>query len=224
MRRSTLSSPSAGLTSILEEEPAPSMTAKRATRRLGSRHLANVAALTACPRPRPPLPRCDSPTSDSSESEGSRSGLREPGVERTATTPSPSPTAESYDRRGGAEGAGVIRCKPSRPLAIVKRAQQMSGEQEDDDAWQDDDEYYAAHAGSFITLAPPLPPSFPAPPSCESLPMSAALPSSRALRRESAIIPTASVPPQPGSPCQHPIPTRAPPPPPIVTSLRVLPL
>ncbi|KAJ7860725.1 hypothetical protein B0H14DRAFT_562783 [Mycena olivaceomarginata] len=99
-------------------------------------------------------------------------------------------------------------------------------EEEDDDAWQDDDEYYAAHAGSFITLAPPLPPSFPASPFCESLPMSAALPSPRALRCESAIIPPsvstsastkrASVRRSPA--VRASIPTRAPPPPPIVTS------
>ncbi|KAJ7791063.1 hypothetical protein B0H14DRAFT_2625423 [Mycena olivaceomarginata] len=189
-----------------------------------------------CPRPRPPLPRCDSPTSDSSESEGSRSGSASPVLSGLPTTPTPSPTAESYDVAAELKGQAVIRCKTIKPLAIVKRAvspvppppQPVAStstlpaadecEEEDDDAWQDDDEYYAAHAGSFITLAPPLPPSFPASPSCESLPMSAALPSSRALRRESAIIPTASVRRSPAVRASIPIPTRAPPPPPIVTS------
>ncbi|KAJ7306156.1 hypothetical protein DFH08DRAFT_1088959 [Mycena albidolilacea] len=185
-----------------------------------------------CPRPCPPLPRCDSP---SSESEGSRSGSASPVSSGLPTTPTPSPTAEGYDVAAELKGQAVIRCKTIKPLAIVKRAvspvppQQPvastsalplnSSEAEcqlDQDAWQDDDEYCAAHAGSFITLAPPLPPSFPAPPSCEFLPMSAALPSSRALRRESAIIPTPLI-------CRSPavrasIPTRVPPSPPIVTS------
>ncbi|KAJ7672799.1 hypothetical protein B0H14DRAFT_1010690 [Mycena olivaceomarginata] len=189
-----------------------------------------------CPRPSPSLPRCDSPTSDSSESEGTRSRSASPVSSGLPTTPTPSPTAESYDVAAELKGQAEIRCKTIKPLAIAKRAvspvppppQPVAStstlpaadecEEEDDDAWQDDDEYYAAHAGSFITLAPPLPPSFPASPSCESLLMSAALPSSRALRRESAIIPTASVRRSPAVRASIPIPTRAPPPPPIVTS------
>ncbi|KAJ7680178.1 hypothetical protein B0H14DRAFT_3535924 [Mycena olivaceomarginata] len=179
-----------------------------------------------CPPLCPPLPRCDSP---SSESDGSRSGSASPVSSGLHTTPTPSPTAESYDVAAELKGQAVIRCKTIKPLAIVKRAvspvpsppQPVAStstlpaadecEEEDDDAWQDDDEYYAAHAGSFITLAPPLPPSFPASPSCESLPMSAALPSSRALHRESTIIPTALVRRSPAVRASIPIPTRAPP-------------
>ncbi|KAJ7791043.1 hypothetical protein B0H14DRAFT_201607 [Mycena olivaceomarginata] len=183
----------------------------------------------------PPLPRCDSPSSDSSESEGTRSGSASPVSSGLPTTPTPSPTAESYDVAAELKGQAVIRCKTIKPLVIVKRAvspvppppQPVTStstlpaadecEEEDDDAWQDNDEYYAAHAGSFITLAPPLPPSLPASPSCESLPMSAALPSSRALHRESGIIPPYGLyqeslgSPHPSSPGQHPHPdARAP--------------
>ncbi|KAJ7836482.1 hypothetical protein B0H14DRAFT_3870782 [Mycena olivaceomarginata] len=253
IRRSTLSS----LSSILEEEPAPELTtpkksnSMKAKRRHGVSDLAiprTSPLFTAvqrtpcldsdyeCPRPCPPLPRCDSLTSDSSESEGSRSRSASLVSSGLPTTPTPSPTAESYNVAAELKGQAFIRCKTIKPLAIVKRAvspvppppQPVAStsmlpaadacEEEDDDAWQDDDEFYAAHAGSFITLAPPLPPSFPASPSCESLPTSDALPSSRALRRESAIIPTASVRRSPAVRASIPIPTRAPPPPPIVTS------
>jgi hypothetical protein len=38
------------------------------------------------------------------------------------TTPTPSPTAESYDVAAELKGQAVIRCKSIKPLAIVKRA------------------------------------------------------------------------------------------------------
>ncbi|KAJ7679702.1 hypothetical protein B0H14DRAFT_3177580 [Mycena olivaceomarginata] len=232
IRRSTLS----GLTSILEEEPAPELTknnSMKAKRRHGVSDLAiprTSPLFTAvqrtpcldsdyeCPRPSPPLPRCDSP---SSESEGSRSGSASPSVKRAAHDAHALAHRGELRRRGGAQGAGghslqnhqaardrqarpcrpsrprprpprrattsrrssrgrrSFGAKPSKPLAIVKRAvspippppQPVAStstlppadecEEEDDDAWQDDDEYYAAHAGSFITLAPPLPPVLP---------------------------------------------------------------
>jgi hypothetical protein len=104
-------------------------------------------------------------------------------------------------------------------------------DQEDNEAWQDDDEYYATHASGFITLAPPLPPSFP----CSSaLPATPAASTARAMRRESAIIPASTAAPLRPSQQLDPtyashrasvrlsraisIPTRAPPPPPIITS------
>ncbi|KAJ7756729.1 hypothetical protein B0H14DRAFT_3896249 [Mycena olivaceomarginata] len=176
-----------------------------------------------CPRPCPPLLRCDS-----SESEGTRSRSASPVSSGLPTTS----TAESYDVAAELMGKAVIRCKSIKPLAIIKRAVSPVPPPPQPVAssstlqQQMNDEYYAAHAGSFITLAPPLPPSFPASPSCELLPMSAALPSSRALRRESAIIPPsvsmastkrASVRRTPAVWASIPIPTRAPPPPPIVT-------
>ncbi|KAJ6574592.1 hypothetical protein B0H19DRAFT_1124872 [Mycena capillaripes] len=197
--------------------------------------------------PRPPIPIFELPNSDESESsgsessEGSRSGSESPMSSGMPTTPTSSPTAERYVT-AELKGQCVIRCKSIKPLAIAKRSvspippvpsssiisvssasQADSGadeDEEDSDAWQDDDEYYAAHAGGFITLAPPLPPSFPSSP---------ALP-----RRESRIIlaPTAVSMRPSGQldPAYAPhrasvrlsrafnIPTRAPPPPPIITS------
>ncbi|KAJ7840937.1 hypothetical protein B0H14DRAFT_3695126 [Mycena olivaceomarginata] len=167
--------------------------------RLVARHPCNGRPLCSdsdyeCPRPS--LPRCDSSTCDSSESEGTRSRSASPVSSGLPTTPTPSPTAESYDVAAELKGSGDSRAvspvpPPRRSLSASTSTLPAADEceEENDDAWQDDDEYYAAHAGSFITLAPPLPPSFPASPSCESSPMSAALPSSRALQRESAIIP-----------------------------------
>ncbi|KAJ6547126.1 hypothetical protein B0H19DRAFT_254389 [Mycena capillaripes] len=195
--------------------------------------------------PRPPLPNFASPISEESESsgsesgEGSRSGSESPMSSGMPTTPTPSPTAESYVA-SELQGQCVIRCKSIKPLTITKRSvspippvpssSQVQLGQEEDEAWQDDDEYYTAHASSFITLAAPLPPSFP---SSAALPATPAASMARAARRESAIIPASSAAPARPSLQLDPaytshrasvrlsraisIPTRAPPPPPIIT-------
>jgi hypothetical protein len=169
------------------------------------------------------------------------------------TTPTPSPTTETYVATSELQAQCIIRCKSIKPLTINKRSvspippvpssstapsSSVSSpselgvdDQEDNEAWQDDDEYYATHASGFITLAPPLPPSFP----CSSaLPATPAASTARAMRRESAIIPASTAAPLRPSQQLDPtyashrasvrlsraisIPTRAPPPPPIITS------
>ncbi|KAF7348676.1 hypothetical protein MVEN_01386400 [Mycena venus] len=216
--------------------------------------------------PRPPIPIFGSPHSDELESEssgsegseGSRSGSESPMSSGMPTTPTPSPTAESYvAAEAELRGQCVIRCKSIKPLIITKRsvspipppvpssstlpaasssASRVADEYREDndnDAWQDDDEYYAAHASGFITLAPPLPPSFPSS-SAAALPATPAASTARAVRRESAIIPASTtVSTRPSvqlDPSYAPqrasvrlsrtitIPTRAPPPPPIITT------
>ncbi|KAJ7484179.1 hypothetical protein FB451DRAFT_1363760, partial [Mycena latifolia] len=158
------------------------------------------------------------PPFDEGESSGSSSGSDSSPASSLPTTPTPSPTAETH-------GQCIIRCKSIKPLTINKRSVSPAPppvcapapEEKDagDHTWEDedDDEFYAAHARSFITLAPPLPASFPA------------STSTRALHRESTIIP-ASV--SSSAPAPHrasvrlsraiSIPARAPPPPPIITS------
>ncbi|KAJ7079454.1 hypothetical protein B0H15DRAFT_158785 [Mycena belliarum] len=148
--------------------------------------------------PRPPP--FDAESSGSSGSSSSSSGSSDSGsVSSAATTPAASPVAETHPC--------VARCQSIKPLTIKKRvASPAPSSDSHDDAWEDDDEYYAAQARAFITLSPPLPPSFPL-----------AAPTAR--NRESTIIP---------SPAPHrasvrlsraiTIPTRPPPPPPIVTS------
>ncbi|KAJ7150820.1 hypothetical protein C8R43DRAFT_490267 [Mycena crocata] len=74
-------------------------------------------------------------------------------------------------------------------------------EHEEDDAssWEDDDDFYAAHARGYITLAPPLPASFPAllSPALSSYASAASASSachpfaSKTANRESSILPTA---------------------------------
>ncbi|KAJ7908671.1 hypothetical protein B0H13DRAFT_2016199 [Mycena leptocephala] len=196
--------------------------------------------------PRPPLPIFESPNSYESESsgsesgEGSRSGSESPMSSGMPTTPTPSPTTETYVATE-LQAQCVIRCKSIKPLTITKRSvspippvpssSTAPSSSEDNEVWQDDDEYYAAHASGFITLAPPLPPSFP----CSSaLPATPATSTARAARRESAIIPASTAAPLRPSQQLDPaytshrasvrlsraisIPTRAPPPPPIITS------
>ncbi|KAF7338854.1 hypothetical protein MSAN_02208400 [Mycena sanguinolenta] len=127
------------------------------------------------------------PSSLSSSSSSSRSGSTSPTSIISSglpTTPTPSPTLESCAAAAAVATTTtsqcVVRCKSIKPLTITKRSRSVSpippacpdflplfflslveDEDEDDDAWQDDDEFYAAHAGGFITLSPPLPPSFP---------------------------------------------------------------
>ncbi|KAJ7089801.1 hypothetical protein B0H15DRAFT_839281 [Mycena belliarum] len=163
--------------------------------------------------PRPP------PFEADDESSGSGSGSESAGCSSAATTPSPSPTKEAHSPQ-----RPLVRCKSIKPLTITKRAvspvppppapvpscssapsapSSPCEAPTPEGSWEDDDDFYAAHARSFITLAPPLPPSFPA------------QHSQRALHRESTIIPAR------GSVRLSraiAIPTRAPPPPPIVTS------
>ncbi|KAJ7034613.1 hypothetical protein C8F04DRAFT_1101575, partial [Mycena alexandri] len=140
--------------------------------------------------PRPPM--LDLP-SEESESSLSSSGSSFSGSSNSSdslpTTPTPSPTLESY-AAAEAQGQCVIRCKSIKPLTITKRAvspvpppvpvsvpvaststlPQSDVEDVMDEEDMLDDYYYASHARTYITLSPPLPPSFP--------------------RRESAIIPT----------------------------------
>ncbi|KAJ7689147.1 hypothetical protein B0H17DRAFT_642777 [Mycena rosella] len=172
------------------------------------------------------------PPFDEGESSGSGSGSDTASCSSPASsgpaTPSPSPTRETHS---------LLRCKSIKPLTITKRALSPAPppaapsnpasssaapaspdapeveevEEEEEEAWEDDDEYYAAHARAFITLARPLPPSFPT--------------SLRALNRESTVFPAFV-----GAPTPAPhrasvrlsrtisIPARAPPPPPIITS------
>ncbi|KAJ7474414.1 hypothetical protein B0H11DRAFT_2035300, partial [Mycena galericulata] len=184
-----------------------------------------------------------SPTSSESDSGASSGGL--------PTTPTPSPTTESYDARTATEAQCIIRCKSIKPLRVAKRAvspvppvpssSSAAGPSSvvdveelaemDPAAWEDDEDFYASHAAGFITLTAPLPPSFPA-----STPAPISV---RAANRESAIIPSAAPTPAPThlrpsaqlDPTYVPsrgsvrlsraisIPSRAPPPPPIVTSL-----
>ncbi|KAJ7737749.1 hypothetical protein B0H16DRAFT_1571689 [Mycena metata] len=150
--------------------------------------------------PRPPL--LDLPSDRSGSSSSSYSGSSSSssssgssnGSDSVPTTPTPSPTLESY---AAAQGQCVVRCKSIKPLMITKRSERAvspvpavpiastprsgldrEGEQnaqlEDDQDEEDmlDDYYYASHARSYITLSPPLPPSFP--------------------RRESVLIPATS--------------------------------
>ncbi|KAF7348704.1 Vacuolar DHA amino acid exporter [Mycena venus] len=242
LRKNTVAS-SAGLSSILEEptdtittEKKPKKNSMKARRRLGVSNLSiphtsplftAVQALDDSERiARPPIPvfessdELESSGSDSSGEGSSRSGSESP----MPTTPSP--TKETY---AVAAGQCIIRCKSIKPLTLTKRSvspippmpihslsepssPEPATDDEDATAWQDDDEYYATHASGFITLAPPLPPSFPTS-------TSAALP-----RRESATILTSST--RPSAPHRASvrlsraitIPTRAPPPPPILTS------
>ncbi|KAJ7154528.1 hypothetical protein C8R46DRAFT_1117603 [Mycena filopes] len=167
--------------------------------------------------PHPPV--LELPTVDESESSasssgsssfsGSDSGAESPtSVSSGLPTPSPSPTVDSY-----LEAQCVIRCKSIKPLTITKRAvspvppvpssssisppsspTHSQSPSDDEDQWEDD-LYYASHARGYITLSPPLPPSFP--------------------RRESAFIL-----PSFASTSTSGVPTRAPPPPPIITHSR----
>jgi hypothetical protein len=66
-------------------------------------------------------------------------------------------------------------CLPSSPHPKTPEY----GDEEDDD-----DDFYATHVGAFITLAPPLPPSF-------------SSQTRRALHRESVILPARAPPPPP---------------------------
>ncbi|KAJ7183218.1 hypothetical protein C8R46DRAFT_1066297, partial [Mycena filopes] len=184
--------------------------------------------------PRPPMPSFESPTSELGESSsGSESGM--------PTTPSPSPTLDAFSTTE--LGQCVIRCKSIKPLSVSKRSSSpasssssasLSSESDEEGQWEDD-EFYAAHASNFITLSPPLPPSFPASPSSTSFslsPSSASIRSTstsslassssaatRAAHRESAVIP-APAPYRSSVRLNRPIsiPSRAPPPPPIITS------
>ncbi|KAJ7822573.1 hypothetical protein B0H14DRAFT_3731538 [Mycena olivaceomarginata] len=188
--------------------------------------------------PRPPIPVFESEASSSDESssgsdeEGARSGSESP----MPATPTQSPSSAACDFVAVAaelqQGARVLRrCKTIKPLVIAKRAvsplppsqdEEKDSDSDNDAAWQDDDEYYASHASGFITLAPPLPASFPSVPIRSST--SAASTSTPATRRESAIIACEQL----DAPKPHrasvrlsrafTIPARAPPPPPIATS------
>ncbi|KAJ7745753.1 hypothetical protein B0H16DRAFT_1558097 [Mycena metata] len=175
--------------------------------------------------PRPPMPSFESPTSELGESSsGSDSGM--------PTTPSPSPTLDAFSSTE--LGQCVIRCKSIKPLTLSKRslspAPSFASSGDEEGQWEDD-EFYAAHASNFITITPPLPASFPASPSSTSFSLS---PSSssirsvstsssssaiRAAHRESAVIP-APAPYRASVRLNRPIsiPSRAPPPPPIITS------
>ncbi|KAJ7258378.1 hypothetical protein B0H12DRAFT_1109755 [Mycena haematopus] len=182
--------------------------------------------------PRPPIPIFESPYSDESESssgsesgEGSRSGPESPMSSCMPTTPT-----EEDSLAAELQGQCVIRCKSIKPLTVTKRSvspspsvafQTDSNDHQDSDMWQDDDEYYAVHASSFITLAPPLPLSFP----------SSAATTNAVPRRQSTLIPPSTACPSVQlDPAYVPhrasvrlsraitIPTRAPPPPPIITS------
>ncbi|KAK7059862.1 hypothetical protein R3P38DRAFT_3168313 [Favolaschia claudopus] len=148
--------------------------------------------------PRPPAPV---PFSDSSSSSGSSSGSASPVSSGMPTTPTPSPVAdESYF------SGKLVRCKTIKPLTINKRSvsplplapsssssppssiassPSSSISKEADDELESDDEFYTAHASGYITLCPPLPPSFPAMPYTPAASTSTA----RAIRRESAVIP-----------------------------------
>ncbi|KAJ7670639.1 hypothetical protein DFH06DRAFT_139978 [Mycena polygramma] len=189
----------------------------------------------------------ESESSGSESGEGSSSASESP-MSSLPTTPTPSPTAESYDatelqgqcvircksikpltitKRSVSPIPPVPSSSALPPCSVSPPSPHAADEE---DAWQDDDEYYTAHASNFITLTAPLPPSFP---------ISAASPTvstGRASRRESAIIPpssTAAAPIRPSGqldPTYTPqrasvrlsrpisIPSRAPPPPPIITS------
>ncbi|KAJ7306170.1 hypothetical protein DFH08DRAFT_517718 [Mycena albidolilacea] len=225
----------------------PQHESQEATRRLGPRHPAHVAALHRrqrapicldsdyeCLRPCPPLPRCDSP---SSESDGSspaprarcRAGCpRRPRPRprrRAATTTSrrSSRGRQSFGARAPSRSrSSSVPCRPYRPRRSLSPLPRRSQQE------------MSAKRKTTSTTPRKRAASSPSPrrcrhpsPSCESLPMSAALPSSRALRRESAIIPPsvsmastkrASVRRSPAVRASIPIPTRAPPLPPIVTS------
>ncbi|KAJ6599884.1 hypothetical protein DFH09DRAFT_1355913 [Mycena vulgaris] len=166
--------------------------------------------------PRPPC--------DESSGSGSGSGSDSGSLSSPATTPSPSPTIAAHSV------PCLARCKSIKPLTITKRnaspppppaespaPTESTPEQQVEELWEDDDDFYAAHAGTFITLAAPLPPSFPAS-------SSSAHASTSRSRRESVVLPG----PAP-TPSLHRasvrlsrtifIPTRPPPPPPIITSL-----
>ncbi|KAF7321944.1 hypothetical protein MKEN_00716800 [Mycena kentingensis (nom. inval.)] len=96
--------------------------------------------------PQPPQHRRDPSSSDDSvcSSADSHASLSSP-----ATTPAASPTAPNHP-------SGIVRCKTIKPLTINKRALSPATPVEDDD-------FYASHASGFVTLSPPLPPSFPRP-------------------------------------------------------------
>ncbi|KAJ7034601.1 hypothetical protein C8F04DRAFT_568227 [Mycena alexandri] len=179
--------------------------------------------------PRPPMPSFESPTSELGESSsGSESGM--------PTTPSPSPTLDAFSTTELRQC--VIRCKSIKPLTLSKRSSSpafssASSASDEEGQWEDDDEFYAAHASNFITITPPLPPSFPASPSSTSFSLSPSSSSirsvstsssssaTRAAHRESAVIPVPA-PYRASVRLNHPIsiPSRAPPPPPIITSHR----
>ncbi|KAJ6502137.1 hypothetical protein C8R45DRAFT_975479 [Mycena sanguinolenta] len=227
VRRSAIFS-SAALGSILEESiiesPAEKKSKKnslKARRRLGVPNLSSTLdeslrlSLEESENSRPPIPIFESLNSDESESssgsesgEGSRSGSESPLLPMT-------PTEDDAELRGQC----IIRCKSIKPLVVTKRSVSPSpsvSTSQIDDLWQDDDEYYADHASGFITLAPPLPAAFPSAAAISTT--TDAVP-----RRQSALVrPSAQLDPTYRASVRLSraitIPTRAPPPPPIITS------
>ncbi|KAJ7635406.1 hypothetical protein FB45DRAFT_1057241 [Roridomyces roridus] len=220
------SSNAAGLTSICEEASAPTTNVK-AKRRQGVSNLRIPSdedewRLTLDLFPRPPC--------DEAESSGSSSGSSS---DSELTTPTPSPVAESYEVAHATGAQCIIRCKSIKPLRVAKRAVSPVPPPPPPpppapatDVWQDDDDFYAAHAAGFITLAAPLPSSFPTTSSTSSA-------TTRATNRESCILPPASdiivrpssqldptYAPLPRLGRSSSIPSRAPPPPPIITCHR----
>ncbi|KAJ7087728.1 hypothetical protein C8R43DRAFT_1244846 [Mycena crocata] len=148
--------------------------------------------------PRPPIPAFD--VYEEEDSSGASSG------------------SESFDSRESSSGntSPTSSHAPTTPATSPISNAEVEKLVEDEAAWQDDDEYYAAHARSFVTLAPPLPPSFPSLDSISSCSVESSAAATRAARRESAVISThrASV----RLSRAITIPLRAPPPPPIVIS------
>ncbi|KAJ7608193.1 hypothetical protein FB45DRAFT_1067574 [Roridomyces roridus] len=217
------SSNAAGLTSISEEESAPTNNVK-AKRRQGVSNLripsdVDEWRLTLDLFPRPPC--------DEAESSGSSSGSSS---DSELTTPTSSPIAESYEVAHATGAQCIIRCKSIKPLRVAKRAVSPVPPPPPapaTDAWQDDDDFYAAHAAGFITLAAPLPSSFPTTSSSTSSATtrttnreSCILPPSSHIivRPSSQLDPTYAPPPRLGRSTS--IPSRAPPPPPIITCHR----
>ncbi|KAJ6599874.1 hypothetical protein DFH09DRAFT_1355907 [Mycena vulgaris] len=107
------------------------------------------------------------PCAEESSGSGSGSGSDSSSLSSPATTSSPSPTTTAHSV------LSLTRCKSIKLLTITKRivspvlppaesaAQPESAREQGDELWEDYDEFYAVHASTFITLATPLPPSFP---------------------------------------------------------------
>ncbi|KAJ6469262.1 hypothetical protein C8R45DRAFT_1078627 [Mycena sanguinolenta] len=112
-----------------------------------------------------------------------------------SASPNPPPASEPASC-SSSPAASSSSLRPAPHVEVVGAAEDEA-EDEDEDAWQDDDEFYATHASGFITLTPPLPPSFPSAalpsPSPFSPPSTSTSSSLRAVRRESAIFPSSSL-------------------------------
>ncbi|KAJ7603830.1 hypothetical protein FB45DRAFT_78532 [Roridomyces roridus] len=179
------SSNATGFTSICEEESAPTTNIK-AKRRQG---VSNLHIPSDEDEWRLTLDLFPRPLCDEAESSGSSSGSSS---DSELTTPTPSPIAESYQVAHATGAQCIIRCKSIKPLRVAKRAVSPVPPPPPPpparvtDVWQDDDDFYAAHAAGFITLAAPLPSSFPT----TSSSMSSA--TTRATNRESCILPPSS--------------------------------